>query len=233
MILLLFLAGIQDLPAAQTGYVSDMLFLTFREGPGESYAVSQRLKSDTPVLILEETPEYYKVELESKEIGWVDKRFISFETPKSTVIETLKQDNKTLENKVLELETQLQSIKNQISTGETDSVRKILELETSLKKAMEEKENINLSLSDNKGKYDTLIEQSRNIQKILNENKDLQAKNEAISVEIAALKSKSPGLLKTDMIKWSLFGVGVLLLGWLFGHSVSIKKQRGGSSLLS
>ncbi len=193
-ILLLLFFGFPEILPAQTGYVSDMLFLTFREGPGESYAIAKRLKSDTPVSILEEQGDYYKVGLDSKEIGWVDKRFISFETPKIIAIETLKQENKTLENKILELETQLQSIRNQTSAGGNESPQKIKELETSLKRAMDE--------------------------------------NEALSAELTALKSKSPGLLKTDMIKWSLFGVGVLFLGWLFGHSVSISKRRGGSSLL-
>lgn len=234
LILLLLFFGLPSLLPAQTGYVSDMLFLTFREGPGDSYAVIKRLKSDTPVSILEEQGEYYKVELESKETGWVDKRFISFETPKMMIIETLKQENKTLENKILELETQLQSTRNQISTGGNESGQKIKELEAALKTAMDETEKTNLSLSDTQKKYDTLIEQSRNIQQIVNENRVFQEKNETLSAELSEFKSKGSGLLKTDMIKWSLFGVGVLLLGWLFGHSTSInKRRRGGSSLLS
>ena len=233
MILLLLSFGLPEILTAQTGYVSDMLSLTFRDGPGETYAVIKKLKSDTPLSILEEQGGYYKVELESKEVGWVDKRFISFETPKIITIETLKRENKTLENKVRELETQLQSIKNQRSAGENGSAQKILELETSLKTAMDEIEKMNLSLSDNKEKYNALIEQSRNIQKIVNENKSLQEKNESLSQELASFKSKSQGFFRTDMIKWSLFGVGVLFLGWIFGHSVSINKRKGGSSWLN
>nr|NJM02526.1 TIGR04211 family SH3 domain-containing protein [Desulfobacula sp.] len=233
MILLLLLFGLPSFLPAQTGYVSDVLFLTFREGPGDSHAVIKRLRSDTPVSILEEQEEYYKVELESNETGWVDKRFISFETPKSLTIETLKQEKKALENKILELESQLQSIRNQISSGGNQSLQKIQELEISLKTAMDETAKANLSLSDTKEKYDTLIEQSRNIQQIINENKALQGKNEDLSTELSELKSKGTGPLKTDMIKWSLFGVGVLLLGWLFGHSTSVSRRRGGASLLS
>lgn len=232
IILFFLLFGLPGLLPAQTGYVSDVLFLTFREGPGDSHAVIKRLRSDTPVSILEEGEEYYKVELESKETGWVDKRFISFDPPKSLTIEALKQENKTLENKIQELENQLQSIRDQISSGGNESLQKIQELETSLKTAMDETKKTSLSLSDTKEKYDTLIGQSRNIQQIVNENKALQEKNEALSAELAEFKSKSTGPLKTDMIKWSLFGVGVLLLGWLFGHSTSVSRRRGGTSLL-
>jgi SH3 domain protein len=230
LILLLLFLGLPSLLPAQSGYVSDMLFLTFREGPGNSYAIMKRLKSDTPVSILEERGGYYKVELESKETGWVDKRFISFETPKIVIIEALKQENKTLENKILELETQLQSIPTS-STGGNESGKKIRDLEESSTSETDETEKTDISLPDAKEK--ALIEESGKFQQIVNENKALQKKNEALAAELADFQSKGPRPLKTDMIKWFLFGVGVLLLGWLFGHTVSINKRRGGSSLLS
>jgi SH3 domain protein len=193
LLIIFFLCfGLPQILRAQTGYVSDMIYLTFRDGPGENYAVSKRLKSDTPLSILGEQGEYYKVELESKEVGWVDKRFISFETPKIVVIETLKQEKKILEDKVQDLERQINAIKTQISADDNASIQKVLE----------------------------------------NENKDLQKKNEDLSAELADFKSKNTGFLNADMIKWSLFGVGVLMMGWIFGHSVSVNKRKGGSSLL-
>jgi hypothetical protein len=171
------------------------------------------------------------VELESKEMGWVDKRFISFDTPKTMTIEALKQENKTLEDKILELETRLQSIPNPSSTGGNESVEKIGDLETPLTPETDETEKMGTALPDAKEK--ALIEESGKFQQIVNENKALQKKNELLAAELADFKSKGPRPLKSDMIKWSLFGVGVLLLGWLFGHTVSINKRRGGSSLLS
>ncbi|MBC2705067.1 TIGR04211 family SH3 domain-containing protein [Desulfobacula sp.] len=86
-----------QLTFAKTGWVSDMLLLTFRQGPGASYAVIKTLKSNTPVLILEEKNDFYKVELQSKEIGWVNKKFITFELPKPFIIDQLKQKNKDLQ----------------------------------------------------------------------------------------------------------------------------------------
>lgn len=231
LVLLLLFLGLPSLLPAQSGYVSDMLFLTFREGPGNSYAILKRLKSDTPVSVLEEKGEYYKVELESKETGWVDKRFISFETPKIMIIEALKQKNKTLEDRILELETRLQAVPNPSSIEGNESGKKIKELEEPLKPRMDETEKMVTSLPNANEK--ALVEQSEKFQQIVNENKALQKKNEALAAELADFQSKGPRPLKSDMIKWSLFGVGVLLLGWLFGHTVSINKRRGGSSLLS
>ncbi|MCD4719648.1 MAG: TIGR04211 family SH3 domain-containing protein [Desulfobacula sp.] len=231
MIFIMTICLFPQLSFAKTGYVSDMLLLTFRQGPGNSYAVIKTLKSNTPVSILEEENEFYKVELRSKEIGWVDKKFIIFELPKNLIIDQLKQENKTLENKISKLESLTQTIKDKINFRESEYSQKNESLETSLKTALDEKERLSSSLSDSRGKYNTLIEQSRNIQKIVKENKILQEKSSTLSKELEILKTKNKDLFKTGMIKWFLSGVGVLLIGWVIGQSVSSKK-RGSSSLL-
>lgn len=207
---------------AKTGYVSDMLLLTFRQGPANSYAVTQTLKSDTPVVILEEKDGFYKVELQSGDIGWVDKKFIVFESPKAFIINQLTREKEILETKVSTLESAARTLQDKLDS-----------LEASLKTALDEKEKISGSLSDNRKKYNTLIEQSKNIQNIIKENKLLQETNKTISREMEALKGKTEGLFKTGMIKWFLAGAGVLLMGWIIGQTVSSKKRRSGSSLLS
>ena len=179
-----------QLVLAKTGYVSDMLMLTFRQGPGNSYAVAKTLKSNTPVSILEEKNEFYKVELQSKEIGWVDKNFIVFELPKIFIIDQLKQENKLLKDKISKLESLTQTLEDKILSQKTDYSQKT------------------------------------------KKNKMYQEKNSIFSKEIELLKEKNKDLFKTDMIKWFLTGVGVLLLGWIIGQSVSSKKRQSRSSLL-
>ncbi|MCK5100663.1 MAG: TIGR04211 family SH3 domain-containing protein [Desulfobacteraceae bacterium] len=179
-----------QLVLAKTGYVSDMLMLTFRQGPGNSYAVAKTLKSNTPVSILEEKNEFYKVELQSKEIGWVDKNFIVFELPKIFIIDQLKQENKLLKDKISKLESLTQTLEDKILSQKTDYSQKT------------------------------------------KKNKMYQEKNSIFSKEIELLKKKNEVLFKTDMIKWFLTGVGVLLLGWIIGQSVSSKKRQSRSSLL-
>jgi len=216
---------------AKTGYVSDMLLLTFRQGPGNSYAVTKTLKSNTPVSILEEENGFYKVELQSREIGWVDKKFIIFELPKTFVINQLKKKNELLENKLLQLDSSTQTFKDNISVRENESSQKIQSLETSLKAAIDEKASMTNSLSEAQGKYNTLIEQSKNIQKIVKENKIFQEENLTLSKDLEIAKTKNKNLFKTGMIKWFLAGVGVLLLGWIIGQSVSSKKRKSSSLL--
>jgi len=220
-----------QLTFAKTGYVSDMLLLTFRQGPGNSYAVTKTLQSNTPVSILEEKNGFYKVELQSREIGWVDKKFIIFELPKTFVINQLKKENELLENKLLQLDTSTQTFKDKISTRENESSQKIQSLEASLKAAMDEKVSMGNSLSETQGKYNTLIKQSKSIQKIVKENKTFQEENSTLSKELEITKAKNKDLLKTGMIKWFLSGVGVLLLGWIIGQTVSSKKRKSSSLL--
>lgn len=205
---------------AKTGYVSDMLLLTFRQGPDNSYAVEKTLMSNTPVLILEEKNGFYKVELESKEVGWVDKNFIIFTLPKTLMINELEKENKSLSNRIMELQSKKQ---NYSQTKE--------ELAISLKTALDEKNKTTNLLSDIQGKYDTLTRKSKNIQGIIKENKKLKEQTQALSEELKIIKGKSKNLFKTEMIKWFLTGAGVLLIGWIIGQSVSSKKQHSSSLL--
>ncbi len=188
---------------AKTGYVSDKLILNFRQGPDNASDIIKTLKSDTPVIILEEKNEFYKIELQSKETGWVEKNFIIFEMPKTIIIDQLKKENDSLKNKISNLnllETDLQTIDDG-------------------------------SLSNKDVKYDDLIKNAGNIQKIIQENQIYQKKNLDLLKKLEQLETKNEEFLKTGMIKWFLAGVGVLLLGWIIGTSVSSRKRKSNSLL--
>ncbi len=233
-ILLILLCCFPVAGTADTGYVSDMLFLTFRQGPGDRYEVLKRLPSDTRVSILEEQEQYYKVSLESGDIGWVDKRFISFNTPKSAVIETLTQENQRMQTRIQELEERIQALQApdaQANDPDGNTAMDNQTLEASLKAARDEASRANAMLADTRKKYDDLISRSGNLREIIQENQRLLKENESLSAERTDVSVQQQGFFKTDMIKWALSGVGVLLLGWIFGHSVSVSRKRAESSL--
>lgn len=203
MIVMMILCLSPSFVLAKTGYVSDRLILTFRQRPDNASSVIKTLKSDTPVTILEEKNEFYKIELESKETGWVEKNFIIFEMPKALIIDQLKKENDSLKNKISELNL----------------------LETNLKTIDDG------SLSDKDEKYNDLIKNAGNIQKIIQENQAYQKKNLDLLKKLEQLETKDEDLLKTGMIKWFMAGVGVLLLGWIIGTSVSSRKRKSNSLL--
>ena len=231
IIFIIIISGFPLASSARTGYVSDMLFLTFRQGPGNSYAVEKTLMSNTPVLILEEKNGFYKVELESNEVGWVDKNFIIFTLPKTLMINKLEKENKSLSNKIMELQSSVEELQDKLSSVNQNYSQNKEKLEISLKTALDEKNKTINMLSDTRGEYDNLTRQSKNIQKIVKENKILKEQTQTLSEELEIIKKKSKNLFKTGMIKWFLTGSGVLLLGWIIGQSVSAKKQHSSSLL--
>jgi len=217
---------------AKTGYVSDMLLLTFRQGPGKSFSVMKSLQSDTPVSILEEKNGFYRIELQSKEIGWVNKNFIVFDLPKTYVIDQLKQENAALLKQISTAGSSIDSLNKKINSQFSQTSQTINSHETSLKKVLDEKTILENSLSQTKEKYNTLIEQSKNIQKTIKDNKRLLASNATLTKDLKTLKEQNQNLFKSAMIKWFLSGAAILILGWIIGQSVSSRRGRSGSSLL-
>ncbi|NWH04322.1 TIGR04211 family SH3 domain-containing protein [Desulfobacter latus] len=209
--LILIVIGTTAICHARTAYVSDMLILTFRKGPGPGYPVISALKSDTPLTILEESNGYLKVELSSGEQGWVDKDYVVTDPPKSILIDRLKKENAALEDKIKTL------------TEQTDLV--------ALDQLKKKNRTLTQSLETLKSQYAALKTASADIADTLEENKRLKTRNASLSTALAQQKEDTGFMFKTGMIKWFLAGVGVLLLGWVIGLSVS-SRQTGSGSLL-
>ena len=203
IIIMMLLCLFPSLIWAKTGYVSDRLILNFRQGPDNASDVIKTLKSDTPVIILEEKNEFYKIELQSKETGWVDKNYIIFEMPKTLIIDQLKEENNSLKNKI----SKLNLLKTDLKTIDDGS------------------------LSDKDVKYNDLIKNAGNTQKIVQENQAYKKKNLDLLKKLELLETKDQDLLKAGMIKWFMAGVGVLLLGWIIGIIVSSRKRKSNSLL--
>ncbi|OQY51432.1 MAG: hypothetical protein B6230_04865 [Desulfobacteraceae bacterium 4572_89] len=216
---------------ARTGYVSDMLILTVRQGPGKSFPVLQTLKSNTPLAILEEEKAYYKIKLSSGETGWVDKQFIMFETPKAMIIEKLTQEKNELETRLAAISASYDQLNAQISARGSVQNKETTALEAGHKGAIDKIKLLEARLAEIQNNYTTLKNQSSNVSKIVEKNKILEEKNKQLSSKIAQLENETSRFFKTGMIKWFLAGVGVLLLGWLIGQSISSNKRRSSSLL--
>ena len=207
----LIIIGTTALCHAQTAYVSDMLILTFRKGPGPGYPVISALKSDTHLTIIKERNGYLKVALSSGEQGWVDKSYVVTDPPKSIIIAQLKKGNAALEEKIKALSEQADQV-----------------VMAQLKK---DNQSLTQNLETLRSKYTALKAASANITGMLEENKRLKTRNASLSATLAQQQGKNKFLFKTGMIKWFLAGVGVLLLGWVIGLSIS-SRQGGSGSLL-
>ena len=208
---IIIIIGAAAICYAQTAYVSDMLILTLRKGPGSGYPVISALKSDTPLTIIKESNGYLKVELSSGEQGWVDKKYVVTDPPKSIIIDRLKKENAALEDKI------------SILTEQTD--------QAAMAQLKKENQALTQNIETLKSQYAALKTASANVSDTLEENKRLKTRNASLSAELAQQKEDKGFMFKTGMIKWFLAGVGVLLLGWVIGLSVSSRKGGSGSLL--
>lgn len=113
--LIILCTGVAAHAQSTTGYVTDRLILTFRQGPGPSYPVLKTLESDTPLTILSQEGDYFKVRLSSGDTGWVDKQFVLFDLPKTLVIETLEQEKADLEKRLQTVSAENDGLKDQMA----------------------------------------------------------------------------------------------------------------------
>jgi SH3 domain protein len=139
----LVFSGVSGYAQSRTGYVTDMLILTFRQGPGPSYEVLKTLESNTRLTILEEQDGYFKVRLSSGDTGWVDKQFVSFDTPKTEIIETMKNEYADLKKQFDELSADHEQLKDKMAalSENSDDLFQTLQKNRDL-----EKKNTQLSL---------------------------------------------------------------------------------------
>ena len=215
----------------RTGYVSDMLILTFRQGPGPSYQVLKTLESNTPLTILEEENGYFKVELSTGETGWVDKQFVMFDTPKTLIIEQLEQENQALKKQLADLTAAHDTRINQLTSRTSSGQKETAALKAALEKAQEQINTLTEQLAASQERYATLAKSSEDVLETMEKNKTLEEQNSRLSRDLALLEQQSGQVLKAGMIKWFLAGFGVIFLGWILGQSVSSKRQKKNSLL--
>ena len=221
-----------DISCAETGYVSDMLILTMRKGPGSNFNVIRTLRSNAPLDILEKGQTHFKVRTMEGDQGWVEKQYITMEIPKAMVIEELN-------GKIMALEKALQAseaagiassagvskdLKNYKKRAEIlgESLEKI----QAEKKALQEaNDRLNASVEQLRSSLDQL-KSSLESGELVTENETLKKEVETLTGEIASLTSTGDDPLKTGMIKWFVSGAGVLLAGWLMGKSMSSSRKK-------
>jgi uncharacterized protein YgiM (DUF1202 family) len=107
---------------AETMYVTDRLRLSLRNAPGPEQPALDLLSSDTKVDVLETEGKWARVRLEDGRTGWVWKRFLVKDFPKSLIIEQLKRQienenitTERLRGEITSLEKEIESLKGQLT----------------------------------------------------------------------------------------------------------------------
>ncbi len=127
------------------------------------------------------------------------KQYIANDTPKTTVIARLREEVDLLKGKIKELDGAQNMAKEEASNAARE-VQVVTE------------------------KYNTLLEQSKNVLKIAKENKLLKDESSRLGTEMVNLQNENERLRRNEIIYWFLAGGGVLFFGWVIGR-ISRKKR--------
>ena len=203
---------------AETLYISDIIKITVRTGPGINHKIIAMIKSGERVEVLkpEESEESEKdwslVRITNGKEGWVLSRFLKSKEPDGLVLDRLKKKHNVLKNQA-------------VSTIEENKVYKKenKKLNTELKTNKEISKTI-------KSSYETLKKESAEFLELKSNYEKTSSNLIEQTKKATKLEEELTSLLLHQNIKWFLSGAGVLLLGFVIGFST--KRQRRRSSLL-
>lgn len=220
----LFLLGTASIAAADTRYISDILIVALRKGPGPQNEIIRTVKTGAHLEVLDEQGDYMRVQTLEGEIGWVPTQYVTDETPKSEVIAWYKSEVDKLKGKAERLEERISALNKEMKASGGSYSEKIKGLEKALREKKQEAEKLSEELKQVKAEYEDLVGKSGDIIELSKERKRLRISNEKLSTQVDHLHSENTRLMRTGMIKWFLAGGGVFLFGWLAGKRSRKKK---------
>lgn len=213
---------------AQTLYISDRLVIALRESPNMESNIIGYLESSDPVQLLEEDDDLARVRTKEGIEGWVKKKFLDAELPKTLVIKNLIKENNDLKEK---LDTMVKAAGGNPTAVKPDPRQ--------LQHISELKENAQRSKA--------LMDQTeKELTGLLQEIASLRLKNQAVADQLQSVASvtpessgaeTAPGSLDSKLkkfgiswpqkndLKWFMAGGGIMLFGFIVGFLSRRKKS--------
>ena len=200
----ILIMGFLLLPAMNTlwaadRYVSDNVEITLRSGPGSGNSIQSMLSSGTPLTILDKQSSWIKVRTAQGEVGWVMKRYVMDETPKSIKI-------KNLRNKI----EQLQSEKN-------ESQKLVSNLRNKNQKLHKDLNKVQTQFKETKKKYENLKSTAGQAMEIKKNYKSAQEKLQKNKDKIDALKDENSKLRSKIRLYWFIAGGSLVFVSAIIG----------------
>jgi len=202
-----------DLQArAETSYVADTIQITLRTGPSNSHKIIRMLQTDDPLEVLEEQEDWLLVRTRKGDQGWVSKRYVSQEVPKSIQIQKLTKRNEQLAA---------------LSGGAAGQIDELDKENSSLKETLASTQKEYQQLKE---KYAVLETDAANVLALkqkYTETEDMLTKTAA---DLERYSAENKELRTSSNLKWFLSGAGVVIVTWLIGFLMGLSKRRQQSS---
>jgi len=197
---------------AQSMYVSEIVEITLRTGPGIDHKVIAMVKSGQSLTMLEPGPEWTKVRLPNEKEGYVLSRFLTEKKPNELLLDELREKYRGLESK-------LNSIGEENEKQQSENNRLLSEL------AAKEEE-----LSEETASHEALKAESAEFLNLKTDYKKTVAQLTEQTQKAEECEEAYSKFMNWQIIRWVLTGAGILLVGVLLG--ISSKRQRRRSTLL-
>lgn len=211
VVICLFLSA--DTAFSETVYVSDSFEITMRTGPSEEFKIIAMLKSDTPLILLEENDSWINVRTLTGKEGWVLKRYVTDKIPNSILVETYKKSNQKLKDEIKEFKK---------INSELDKTKK------SILSDRDKGDREYKKLSD---EYNALKKDAANVIQIRDAYAETKQILERELKKSADLLKENDKLKFSANMKWFLSGAGVLIFGWIIGLIMGRYKRKQQSRL--
>jgi len=206
--IVLFAAGAE----AETLYVTDMMSITMRTGPGIENKITAMVPSGQAVEVVTPGDQWSFVRLPNGKEGWVLTRFLTSALPISITLENLKKEHEAFRERTgsmteenTTLKTENENLSSELTTAK-NRLNELAEAYESLRKESTEFLELKTNYEESAAK---LTEQTQKVEKYEEELTQLTAQHN---------------------IRWFLSGAGVLLFGFIIGFMT--KRQRRRPSLL-
>lgn len=196
---------------AETVYVSDVLKLAVRSGPGNEHKSIAVTESGQQVELIKSGEEWSLVRLANGAEGYVLARFL-------TTVPPGRFQYLQLQDKIKALTAQAAGLAEENSRLKTENEK--------LAAAVSGGQN---QIGSLRSEYETFKQEASDLVSLKAKTETLAAELEQKNRQLAALETQPEDVYRTTYLYWFLAGAAVLFSGFLTGYSV--KRQRWKSSL--
>ncbi|MDT8445094.1 MAG: hypothetical protein RQ722_12430, partial [Desulfuromonadales bacterium] len=162
--------------------------------------------------------DFVKVKTEEGEIGYIQRHYLTPDTPKSLIINRLQQERDRLADKLAELQKQIALTTSRSDASQQELSEQLAESNRQLSALQKDLAESQADLIRTSHEFQTLQSDAREVVAIAKERDQLRKTNQELAAALSELEEKVKDLSITGLIKWFLAGAGVLLLGWIFGR---------------
>ena len=194
--------GNTDIVQAEERYITDIVYVPLRAGPGNEYRILHRgLRTGTRMTVLEADAgnSYSKVSMSDGTEGFILSQYLVSQTPARERLPKEQEKNKQLNTELAKLRVELKQKESELSTKSTDlkNTTRMLDEKTTELVALREATADPLALD--------------------RRNKQLMEENLRLKNNLEVIQAENTQLVRNNSIRWYLYGGGTILIGILLG----------------